>query len=265
MKGLCEVRLIMVMGLAVVAAGCGRKAQDSLVEQADRFFALLRAGQVAEAHAMLADESRQVTSLEDFQQAVDAYGFTDHQRVAWESPHIDGDYGNLKGVLIARDGMALPQELVFFRQHGKWQLHIVREPSDMAALESVVEARRNQPAPEGINRLAMGTINRLVDSLLDGDYAAFHRETATTLREQTTPDVFEESFAWMASPEVGFDWAAARDVMPVFTVPAEVNPEGILAVAGHVPVGDQQLVFAFEYVYEASDWLLISINIRPPL
>jgi hypothetical protein len=259
--------LAMVLALALGwgAAGCGRSPQKTIADQADRFFARLRDGQVAEAYAMLAEESRQETGVEAFQQGVEALGLAGNRGVVWDPPYIDDDYGTIEGVVTTREGPELRQELVFFKKDGTWAIHIVREPVDRTALDLIVEARLQQPNPAGMGRLAMGTIRLLAEALDGGDFTEFHRATAPILREQTTPEVFQETFEWLAAPEVSFDWASVRDVPPVFDTPPEVDTEGVLAMTGRVPAGDKHLGFELKYVYVQPEWMLISINIRPPL
>lgn len=259
--------IVVALALAIGwgAAGCGRNPQQAVGELADQFFARLRAGQVAEAYAMLAEESRQETSVDAFQQGVEALGFVGNRGGAWEPPYIDDDYGTIEGVVTTRDGTELRQELVFFKKGGEWSLHIVREPVDTAVLDLIVEARLQQPNPEGMRRLAMGTIRQLAEALDGGDFTAFHRATAPILREQTTPELFQESFEWLASPEVGFDWASVRDGLPVFHAPPEVDGDGVLAMSGQVQAGGPPLGFELHFNYVAPDWQLISISIRPPL
>lgn len=263
----------MKTGLAVVlalamgwgAAGCGRSPQKTITVQADQFFGLLRDGQMAEAYAMLAEESRQETSVDAFQQGAEALGFVGSQGVAWDPPYIDDDYGTIQGVVTSREGQETRQELVFLKKDGTWAIHIIREPLDTAVLDLIVEARLQQPNPEGMTRLAMGTIRQLAEALDSGDFTALHRSFAPVLREQITPEEFQESFEWLASPEVGFDWASVRDVPPVFDPPPGVDAEGMLAMKGFVPAGDQRLGFELHYLYLSPEWMLISINIRPPL
>ncbi len=259
--------LAMVLALAMGwgAMGCGRSPQKTIEEQADQFFARLRDGQVAEAYAMLAEDDPRETGVEAFQQRVEALGFNGNRGVVWDPPYIDDDYGTIEGVVTTRDGLELRQELVFFKKDGAWTIHIVREPVDRTALDLIVEARLQQPDPDGMGQLAMGTIRQLAEALDGGDFTEFHRATAPILREQSTPDLFRESFEWLAAPEVGFDWTSVRDVPPVFDTPPEVDTEGVLAMKGHVPAGDKRLGFELQYVYETPMWMLISINIRPPL
>jgi hypothetical protein len=257
--------VVLALALGWGATGCGRSPQKTITDQADRFFARLRDAQVAEAYAMLAEESRQETGVEAFQQGVEALGFVGNRGVVWDPPYIDDDYGTIEGVVTTRDGPELRQELVFFKKGGTWAIHIVREPVDRTALDLIVAARLQQPDPEGMGRLAMGTIRLLAEALDGGDFTAFHRATAPILREQTTPEVFQESFEWLASSEVGFDWAAVRDVPPVFDTPPVVDAGGVLSMKGFVPAGDKRLGFELQYVYVLPEWMPISINIRPPL
>jgi hypothetical protein len=256
---------LWVMLLVMAGAGCGSRPESDVLGLADRFFQLLKDGKVDEAYGMLAEDDPQETGVEAFQQRVEALGLNGNRGVVWDPPYIDDDYGTIEGVVTNRDGLELRQELVFFKKDGTWTIHIVREPVDRTALDLIVEARLQQPNPDGMRRLAMGTIRQLAEALQTGDFTAFHRETAPALREHLTPEQLRESFSWLAAPELELDWAAVRDAAPVFDVPPAVDEEGLLTMGGHVPVGERRIGFQLQFAYVTPDWMLMSISVRPPL
>ncbi len=264
-----------MLGLAVImalgAAGCKPKPQPpppapspTLLQTADLFFDLLQADRVDDAYAMLAEDGRRETPPDTFRQRVTALGLVGHQGVVWDPPRLEEDSGILTGTVTTRNGSRLPQELVFLKQGADWRLQALREPPDPVTLALIEEARHQQPAPDGMTELAQDTIRLLADALESGDFTSFHQATAPLLREQSTPELFQESFDWLAAPDLGFDWTAVRDVPPVFDAPPEVDADGILHMTGHVPAGDRRLGFELQYLYETPMWMLISIQIRPP-
>jgi hypothetical protein len=251
--------------LLAVAAGCGPRPDSALLQEAELFFGRLRDQQVAAAYAMLAEESRATTDFKQFEWGVEALGLAGNQGVKWAEPYLDDDYGRVEGEVTTRNGSPLKQELVFFRKGRKWELHIVREPPDSTARLLLEEAMASQPAPEGMRELAAETIGRLADALESGDFGIFHRDMAPQLREGLTPEALAESFAWLAEPELELDWKALRGAAPVLEGKPVVDPEGRLALAGHVEAGGKRVGFQMDFVYETPMWMLTAIRIRPPL
>ena len=256
-----------ILGI-LLATGCGGGARKTVASQAVQFFDLLRDGQLSEAYAMLAEESRRETTFEDFASASRALGFVGNRGVAWSAPYVDGDYAAIEGDVSARDGAVLRQELVFFRKNGAWAIHIVREaakPDSAQTVQRVVDARLRQPDAEGKRRLAADTLRRLADALLAGDYADFHASLEPGFRNETSPELFRDSFQWLALPELGIDWNALGNALPEFHEPPEVDMNALLKMTGHVALGDKILGFEMLFAHSPPDWLLVSIVVRPPL
>jgi hypothetical protein len=256
-----------IAGLLLLAGvtGCGPRPETALLQEAELFFGKLRERQVAEAYALLAEASRATTDFKQFEWGVEALGLAGHQGVEWAEPDLDGDYGRVEGKVTTRNGSPLKQELVFFRKGRKWELHIVREPPDPTVKLLLEEALASQPATEGMRDLAAETLGRLAEALESGDFGIFHRDMAPLARESLSPEALAESFAWLAGPDVGVDWGALRGAVPVLEGEPAVDPEGRLAMSGHVEAGGKRVGFQMEFVYETPMWMLTAIRIRPPL
>lgn len=254
--------LILVM---VVGAGCGSRPKSDVPGLADRFFRLLADGNTAEAYGMLAAESREETSYESFEWLTENIGFTGNRGVAWEAPEIDGDDGRIEGVVTLRDGSPLRQEVVCFKKGRIWEIHIVREPPDRAEEERLAEVRERQPPPAESQALAQAVMTRLAEALQAGDFTVFHRETAPDMRDHLAPERLQESFSWLAAPELELDWTGVRDASPVLDADPFVDEAGLLTMGGHVSAGGRPIGFQMQFQYVMPDWMLYSISIRPPL
>jgi hypothetical protein len=256
--------LWMLAAVVGMAAGCGRRPERTVSELADRFFSLVGESRLDEAHGLLAEESRQETSAEDFAQAIEALGLVGHQGVDWSAPEVDDDYARIEGAVTTRTGEIIRQEVVCFRKGGTWAIHIVREAPDPAAAERHAEILAALPNPAGMGRLAAGALAGLADALAREDFTAFHRGLAPALRDQLSAEQLQEAFGWLTHEELGLNWGEVRTAPPVLD-PSSGLKDGVLTLTGHVPVTGKDVAFQLQFTHVDDAWRLIAINIRPPL
>jgi hypothetical protein len=254
----------MLAAVVVVATGCGRRPEQTVSELADRFFRLVGESRLEEAYGLLAEESRQETSPEDFAAAIEALGLAGHQGVAWSAPDVDDDYGRIEGALTTRTGEIIRQEVVCFRKGGTWAIHMVREAPDPAAAERHAEMLAAMPDATGMVRLAAGAMAGLAEALERDDFAAFHQELAPVLRDQLSVAQLQEAFGWLADEEIGLDWGAVRAATPILDPSSGLN-DGILTLTGRVPAAGKDVGFQLQFMHGDGVWRLIAINVRPPL
>lgn len=126
-------RILMLLLLAIVAlcalGGWWWHPNTTVVRLSNRFFDCLQKGDVAGAHALLADESQKLNEPAELEALADELGIIGHRGVTWEEIDVDEDYGKTAGTVETRDGTDLSIEVISLKRDGKWAIHIVREPS----------------------------------------------------------------------------------------------------------------------------------------
>lgn len=251
---------LMVLGL-LVASGCGSRHERAVRVLADQFFDHVQHGRLQNAYALLAKESQAVTSLEDFQAAVEASGMAGHQGVAWEAIYIDDDYGNATGVLTRHDGSLKRMEVVAFKKNRAWTIHMVHEASPS---EPQVSDARVPDLPTQAEALTMtrDAVGHFIEAVHAGSMERFHQYVSKTLQQQASVAQFDENFlAFYELRDAGADFTVLNPMVPKLAESFGFSADGVLILNGSY---DQPspVVFELQFIAESGQFVLSGFNLH---
>ncbi len=251
---------LMLLGL-LVASGCGSRHERAVRVLADQFFDHVQHDRLQNAYALLAQESQTVTSLEEFQAAVEASGMMGHQGVAWESIYIDDDYGNATGVLTRHDGSIKRMEVVAFKKNRVWTIHMVHEASSSEPPAS--DARvLDLPTQSEALTMTRDAVGHFIEAVHAGSMESFHKYVSKTLQQQASVAQFDENFqAFYELREAGADFTVLNPIVPDLVESFDFTADGVLILNGSY---DQPSPVAFElqFIAESGRFVLSGFNLH---
>lgn len=251
----------LVVLCVLVLPGCGSRHERAVRVLADQFFDHVQQGQFQNAYALLAQESQAVTSLDDFQTAVDVSVMAGHQGVAWESVYIDDAYGTATGVLTRRDGSIKRMEVVVFKKNRAWTIHMVHEASSS---EPPVTDARVPALPSQVEAIAMtrDAVRRFIEAVHAGSMASFHQHVSQTLQQQFSVEQFDESFlAFYDLREAGADFTVLNEMVPTLAESLDFTADGVLILKGSDDK-PSPVVFDLQFIAESGLFVLSGFNLH---
>jgi hypothetical protein len=256
--------LLLLAASALALAGCGPRGTPDLEGPSRAFFDRLSRGEVREAYGSLAEGSRGDMAFEEFAWTAEALELVGNRETEWGASERDGDEGRIEGTVATSGGTRLRLELVYERVGREWALRRFGDPAGEDRVARVLEAKKNKPAPEAMRRLAADTMQGLGQGLVEGDFGEFHARLEEAFAEETSPELFHDSFAWLADPTLAIEWGDLRGDELAFGAEPQVDMEGILTATGDVPAGKRKVGFELKWAYRSPDWKLASLIVRPP-
>ena len=122
------------------------------------------------------------------------------------------------------------------------------------------EAQKVPPEKE-LKTLVRDSLLAFNDAVQEKNFAGFYKhELATMFRNQMSLEKFNTAFQPFL--EKGYDISDIKKSEPVFDVPAEIDDNGVLAVAGSYPTRPNKVTFKLKYLQEKSAWKLVGINVQ---
>jgi len=92
------------------------------------------------------------------------------------------------------------------------------------------------------------------------DFSAFYAEISEIWQKQITKEKMEATFKPFSDNKI--DLTVLKGHLPEFTVAPFINNEKVLIIKGKYLVSEGEVLFEHKYIYEASAWKLLGINVN---
>lgn len=257
----------------LLAAGVGvflvLRLTKPMVDEGERFLAVLGSGSTSAAYGMASSTLRSSQSEEAFAQAVKGFGLDGYQSASWSNRQVQNDRGTLEGTARTKAGGAVPLTLEMIKENGNWKVLSVKGPQAGArtgpVIEKEVEDTEAKPAlavPDSAAaaQLALASLMGFNHAVQQKSFTAFHAGISKAWQEEITPEKLLEVFQPFIDAEI--DIALIGKLEPVFASPPAANDDGVLVLEGHYPTTPNKVYFKLKYIDEDGVWRLFGINVN---
>ncbi|MCB0330028.1 MAG: hypothetical protein KDD70_10200 [Bdellovibrionales bacterium] len=262
--------LLVVGGIAAVFY-----FTSGLVDEADRFFAEVRAGNQSAAYEMLSAEFKKATNQDQLNAFLQASGLNNTTDVSWSNRSIDGSQGALKGIANLSDGSTFPLEVSFVSEGSQWKIlgiHKtkggVSESQNLNDSDTVNSTASHTLAANTLSlpgepvqiTLVQGAMNAFGESVNEKDMSKFHSYISQLWQSQFNIEKLDEAYKGLY--EMDGDLTKVSKLPPVFSEPAKLTDQGVMQISGFFPTKPKQVNFEQQFVREGTQWKLLGFNIR---
>lgn len=117
------------------------------------------------------------------------------------------------------------------------------------------------PKDKELKALAFDSLFAFNKAVQEKSFAKFHQERLSPqFRKQFPLEKFTAAFQVFI--DKGYDISNIAKSEPVFDIPPAIDSDGLLVLKGHYDTRPNKVTFKLTYVYEASAWKLLGINVQ---
>ena len=116
------------------------------------------------------------------------------------------------------------------------------------------------PTDSLMKQMAQETMLNFAVAVHARDFSAFYSKISRAWQKQVTKEKMEATFKPFSDNNI--DLTVLKDYAPTFTEKPTISGEGILFIKGKYELSQGEVLFAHKYVYEASVWRLLGINVN---
>jgi hypothetical protein len=182
--------------------------------------------------------------------------------VTWYSRQLGGRTAGVSGDISLTDGTRLPVEVGLERVSGTWMIRDLLGPEEVGRARPV--EGRMLPSDRKLQELIEDSIGAFVIAIQRRDFAGYYAGLAQRGRRLTAatdlPRLYKSA---LGQP---FDLAALRARPPEMLVPPVLERDGTLRLRGRYLARPIGLRFELRYVYEDTEWRLMTakFDLEPP-
>jgi uncharacterized protein YxeA/2C-methyl-D-erythritol 2,4-cyclodiphosphate synthase len=247
--------LIVIALIAAIVAAVFYFTAD-VTRTGDRFFALIRDGNIKAAYQSTAREFQAATSEDQFMAFLKSSSIAEYQSATWTSRSISNNVGELEGSLKTKGGGVIPVKVKFVKENGKWKLLSIEKAAAGIVADSTVAV---VPADADLIGLTNNSVLMLGQAINAGNFASFYSSTAKLWQNQTTADAIKQIFQSFIDQKV--DLTVIQGKNPEFSEKASIDGNGRLILKGFYLVQPAKVNFTLKYIQEDKQWKLVGINV----
>jgi len=263
-------RRLLAFALALALGGCGKKADPT--DAAKHFFALVAAGDLAQAYASSAFGFQAEQSETAFTHNVNQLGLAQQSAATWEPAEITDAEAKVRVEITTQAEKKVPFIVTLVHESGAWRVHSLRSPRgpgrptenhfSLVGKGAAFSDAQSQPLPstEEIQRLAETTMRHFDEAVQEKSFAKFYDTVALGWRKQLTVAQLERAFAPFVEAKVRISGLNEAELQ--LDGPPVISPEGILVVNGHFNTAPYQVYFSMKFIYEQPWWKLFGLDVR---
>jgi hypothetical protein len=231
---------------------------SGVTKTADLFFQAVRDGDMETASTFLSEDFKAATSREELEGFLRGTALANYSSATWSSREVSGNTGKVEGSVKTAEGGAIPVQIQFVKEKGKWKIQrIDKAPS---GLTEEPEADKTIPELEVLRRMTDTALRHFAEAVNRADFSDFHGTLSELWKNQITPEKLLEVFHTFVDQKI--DLTVLSQFQPVFSEPPAVNEEGFLELTGYYPTQPSILYFTLNYTYEYPDWMLAGVHIN---
>lgn len=264
-------RFVLLLGLALVAAGCEKKADP--VTSAQRFFDLLANGRAQAAWESAAFGFQAQRSAAVFETAAKEMGLTETIGGEWGTPEMEDGSVKVFVRFKTRSGKEIPLIVTLTDESNAWRIFSLRSPpseqtgvsenrfSLVGKAPSFTDAVTQPVPPEAEQRqLVRDNLLRFDEAIASKSFDAFYDSVARKWQDQLTKGQLQRAFQPFIDKEVRL--AGIKDLNPIWSAPVTVSTDGLLILSGYYPTEPYQVHFALKFFYELPTWKLFGLDLN---
>jgi hypothetical protein len=247
--------LIVIVIIAAIVAGVFYLTADA-TRSADRFFSLIRDGNVKDAYQSTAREFQAATSETQLMVFLKSSSIAEYQSATWTSRSISNNTGELEGSLKTKGGGVIPIKVKLVKEDGKWKILSIQK----AAAGIVADTGPSTvPADAELIIVTNNSVLLLGRAINANDFSSLYSSTAKIWQNQTTPDALKQIFKSFIDQNI--DLTVIEGKNPEFSEKASIDENGRLVLKGFYLVPPAKFVFTLKYIQEDKQWKLVGINV----
>jgi hypothetical protein len=255
-----KVFLIIVLALIVIVAIIVAAVfyfTSDVTRTGDRFFSLIRDGNVTEAYQSTSKEFQAATSEDQFKAFLKISTIGDYESASWTSRSISNNTGELQGSLKTKGGGVVPIKVKLVNENRQWKvLAIEKTPAGIVTDSGAAVV----PAEDTLISMANTSNLQLGRAVNADDFGAFYSSISKTWQGQTTPDALKEIFKSFIDQKI--DLTILEGKKPEFIEKATIDESGRLILKGFYPLTTAKVNFTLKYIREDQQWKLIGIRVQ---
>ena len=116
------------------------------------------------------------------------------------------------------------------------------------------------PTDSLMEQMVQETMLNFAAAVNTRDFSTFYSKISKVWQKQVTKEKMEATFQPFS--DSGIDLTVLKGHSPAFTEKPYISSEGILFIEGKYDVSQGEVLFNHKYVYEASVWKLLGINVN---
>ena len=247
--------LIAIALIAIIVAAVFYFTAD-VTRTGDRFFTLIREGNIKDAYQSTAREFQAATSENQFVAFLKSSSIADYQSAKWTSRSISNNVGELEGSLTTKGGGVIPIKVKFVKENGKWKLLSIEKAAAGIVADSGAAA---VPADADLIGMTNNSVLMLGRAINASDFSSFYSSTSKTWQNQTTADAIKQVFQSFVDQKI--DLTVIQGKNPEFSEKASIDGSGRLILKGFYMAQPAKVNFTLKYIQEDKQWKLIGINV----
>jgi hypothetical protein len=255
-------KVLIGVGIVVVLVGIGIGVvfywTSGIVEVANAFFSAVQKQDWSSANALLSEEFRASTSLEQLQLFLQRSALAHYTKATWGERSItSGNRGELHGSVETENAAIIPIKMAFVKEKGSWKILSIQKAASGVV---ITEDTRPVPADEQLQSMVQTALQDLAVAVNQRDFTEFYEKIAKLWQAQTTKEALFNAFKVFS--EQNIDLTVLQNYTAVFNEKPHVGDEGILLLKGYYPTPPPVAYFKLSYVYEHPEWKLVGINVE---
>ena len=251
-----RIAALLVALIVVVSAGVLFIMGHTMNRSAERFFASVKKGDIAEARGFLSSALRAGTDEEWLRTMLTQTHILDTESARW-TDHVSGHgYGQLTGSVKCRSGEEIPLTLLFIRERLDWKLYAVRR-AFTGELPRLIAPLVPDRAEQVV--LVKRAMQDFAVSARSHNMTFFRNTLAPSRRDKYTVAQFDQNFGSFFN--IDEDLTSLAEVEPIVQKVTMEKETGAVTLKGLYPTAPKRVEFEQKFAYEQNDWRLLSFHI----
>ncbi len=250
------IGLLTVLAFMALAISLAVRVGSGTVSTAAAFLQAVRDGEFERAYALMSEESRATTTLDELRAFAQQSALGNYRNVTWNTRSVSGRSGQLSGFVATRDGGTVPLEITLVKESSGWRLlSIEKSPAGLR----IAGKPWGVPPEEECARMAKSAISDLGQAIRERDFTAFLQHAAAPWRDGRPDEELHAAVSSLCDADLDLQALARRD--PVWDAPATMGPDGTLPLQGHYPTMPYVTRFRLTFIFEQAEWKLLDARV----
>ncbi len=216
---------------------------------AEGFFAAVSEGEQEQANSQLSDYV--VDDAASIYSYLESNNMNDVQSSSWNARNFVNSKGSIAGEVINGKGAKIPTRVDFVKVDGDWKIYAIALQRPKAALKPT------EPTIQKQESLVSQSMSSFMDAAKNKSMLVFHQHISGFWQAQITVAELDEAFASIYNFKG--DFSALSKIKPTIES-AMIDDDNLLVINGFFPMHTSRIVITQKYIYEATEWQLISFS-----
>lgn len=230
--------VLLLSFLYFYTGGMTRVADDFFAEestdQANSFLSSYTVGYSAEIHSYLNN-----------------HDMNNIQSTSWHARNFVNNKGSIAGDVSNAQGDSIPTRVDFVKQDGDWKIYAIAVQTPKATLKP------NEPDLRQQENLISQSMSRFMQAAQQKSMTTFHQYLSQFWQSQISVAELDKAFASIF--KFKGDHNFLDNIKPTLNS-AMIDENNLLVINGFFPLNNARIMITQKYIYEATEWRLMSFS-----